>query len=81
MICPLPRRRLIRFGLYLNPLLRLPIEYIDGIEPLLIRSPSTKENDSIINFIVAHGAVGAMGGYIACGLYLFPFHGDGVEGP
>ena len=81
MICPFPGCRLVGLRLNLDPLLGLPIEYADGIEPLLVRSASAKDDDSIIISIVAHGAVGAMGGDIACGVYFLPLHGDGVEGP
>lgn len=81
VISPFPRSRLIGFRVYLHPLLGLPIKYIYGIEPLLIRSSASEDNDSIIISIIAHGAIGAMRGDIASRVYLFPLHSDCVECP
>lgn len=81
MICSFPRCWFIRLGVYFHPLFGLPVEDADGIKSFLVGSSPSKDNDPIIISIVAHGAVGTMWGDIACGVYLSPFHCDGIESP
>ena len=81
MICSFPRDWLINLVCYLEPLFGTPIKDINAVKPFFI-GPSSPENDhSVIMPIVVHRTVGPMGGRISSGLYLLPFHGDGVEGP
>ncbi len=81
MVSPFPRSSLIVFGCYLHPLLTWPIQNIDTVESFLICASPSKENDPSVDLVITHGAVGAMGGYIACCLDLPPLHSDGVERP
>ena len=50
-------RRGSTFGVDFHPLFGGPVEDIDGVEAFFVGSTSTKNNNSIIFLIIAHGAV------------------------
>lgn len=81
MVSPLPRSSLVGLRVNFHPLLGPPVENANRVEPLLVRPSAPEDNYPIIISIVAHGAVGALRGDIACCMKLLPFHCDGVEGP
>ncbi len=81
VVCPFPRSCLVLFRLDFNPLFSSPVQNIDGIESLFIRSPAPKDHNPIILFIVVHGAIGPVGGHIALGLDFCPLHCDCIERP
>jgi hypothetical protein len=81
MVGPGPRSSLVTFRIDLDPLPGLEVEHVDGVESLSVSSPSSEEDEPIVNFIVVHGAIGAMRGDIPSGGHLVPFHRDGVETP
>lgn len=81
MISSLPRRGLVLFGRDLRPLLRHPVQDINGVKSLLIWSTTPKNNDPIILRVITHRTIGSLGGCLACGFDFRPFHGGGVEGP
>lgn len=81
MVGTFPRRRFVGFWHDFHPLLGVPVEHVEGIEPALIRASSSEDDDALVDCVVAHGAIGAIRGYVSrCG-YLPPFHGDGIEAP
>ena len=71
----------ITFGMNFDPLFGHPVEYINCIEPLFVGASTTKNDYSIILWIIAHGAVWSLRGDITCSLYLSPFHSGSIEGP
>lgn len=76
-----PRSSLVAFRIDLHPLLGLPIEDVDCIESLFVCSTPSEEDESIVVFIIVHGAVGSMRGDISGRGDLVPLHGDSVEAP
>jgi hypothetical protein len=75
MVGPFPRSSLVFLGVDLNPLLGAPIENIDGVESLFVGSSSSEDDDLVVQGIVVHGAVGAVGGLVAGGLDFLPLEG------
>ena len=45
------------FGVDFHPLFGSPVKNIDGVEAFFVGSTTTKNNNSIIFLIIAHGAV------------------------
>lgn len=81
MVCALPRSSLVISWVYFNPLFRLPVQNIQSVESPFVRPSPSEHNDSIVLFVVVHGAVGAVRRYVAFGLDFRPLHSDCVEGP
>jgi len=81
MVGAFPGCRLILFGIDLDPLLGGPVEDVDGIKSLFVGSSSSEYYDLVAMRVVVHGAVGAVGGFVAGGLHFFPAEGVGVVGP
>jgi hypothetical protein len=77
----LPRSRFIFFWGYFYPFLGFPVEHVDGIESLLVGSSASEDDYLLIDSIVVHGAVGAVGRDVSGGGDLFPFLVECVVGP
>ena len=52
-----PRCRLVALGINFDPFLSLPVEDIDGVEPLLVGPASSEQDEPTVVFIIVHGAV------------------------
>lgn len=72
-------RELDTFRFDFDPLFGHPIENVDCIESLFVGTASAENDYTIILRVVAHGAVGALGGDVAGGLDFTPLHSGGVE--
>lgn len=81
MVGPLPRGYFILFWIDFHPFFTLPIQNADGVETLFIGTSSSEDDNLVVFFIVIHRTVGSLGGNIACGFDLSPFHCYGIEGP
>jgi hypothetical protein len=81
MVGPLPRCRLILFGSYFHPYLRLPIEQVNCVKPLFVGPSPSEDNDLLILAIVVHGAIRTRGRSAASGGDILPFFSVGVVRP
>ena len=69
------------FGNDFLPFFGLPIQCVDGVELPLVGSAPTKHNQSITLWIVTHGAIGSVLGYLSPGFHLLPLFNLGVVAP
>lgn len=65
----------------LNPLFSHPVKDIYCIKSFFIRPSSTKNNNSIILWIITHGAIWPLWWNISSSFYLSPLHCCGIERP
>ena len=69
------------FGVNFDPLFGDPVEHVNCIESLLIGSSASKNDNSIIFRVIAHGAIRSLRWNVSSCFDFGPFHGGGVERP